>query len=149
MRSHRAVAVFLLDVGRTANELAAGVVIDKQGRVAADIGHRAIDDRMILEFRHARNFGATDDAVLQRDPGVEGFGKRHRQRAEIDVDIPLRAFAKFRRQRPIGGSDHKRRVHGDQEDGAHDCLGAEPELQRRQELSNGPCSHENGPSKRA
>ena len=51
-----AVAVFLLHVGGTANELVACFVIDEQRRIAAEIGHGAIDDGMILELGHARQF---------------------------------------------------------------------------------------------
>ena len=47
-----AVAVFLLDVGGAADELVGGVVIDEQGRVAAGIADRAIDDRVVLELGH-------------------------------------------------------------------------------------------------
>ena len=53
-----AVAVFLLQIGGAADELVAGVVIDEQRGVAADIGHRAIDDRVVLEFRHLGDLGA-------------------------------------------------------------------------------------------
>ena len=59
-----AVAVFLLHVGGAADKLVAGLVIDEQRGVAADIADRAIDDRMVLEFGHLRNFGLGDDAVL-------------------------------------------------------------------------------------
>ena len=124
-----AVAVFLLHIGGAADELVAGVVIDEQRRIAADIADRAIDDRMILELGHRGDFDLADDAVLQRDLGVAvGFGERQRQRAKIDLDVAERPVAELVGQRPIGRADHQRGVDRDQQHGADHRLGAEPEL---------------------
>ncbi len=139
-----AVAVLLLDVGGAANELVAGSVVNEQGGVAADIGHRAIDDRMILEVGHAGSLGVGDRAVLQRDLGVaEGFREGQRQGTEIDLDVLLRPVAERRSQRPIGRPDHQRGIHRDQQHRANDGLGAKPERQRRQELPSRPRRHAN------
>ena len=141
-----AVAVFLLDVGGTPHELAGCLVIDEQGRVAADIADRAIDDRMILEFRHARNFGVGDDAILQGDLGVaERLGERQRQGPQVDLDVAQRAVAELGGQRPIGRPHHQRGVHRDQKRGGDHRLGAKPELERRQVLSNRARGHHNLP----
>ena len=132
-----AVAVLLLDVGGAADELVARLVIDEQGRVAAGIAHRAIDDRVVLELRHLGNFGAGDGPVLHGDLGVAvGLGKGQAQRAQVDLDVPQRPVAEFVGQRPMGGAYNQRGIYRDQEDGGDDGLGAEPKLQRRQELSN-------------
>ncbi len=114
-----AVAVFLLHVGGAADELVAGLVIDEQRRVAADIADRAIDDRVVLEFGHLRHFGLGDHAVFQRDLGVGiGLGKGQRQRAQIDLDVAKRPVAELRVERPIGRAYNQRGIHRDQEDGA-------------------------------
>jgi hypothetical protein len=42
----RAIAVFLLDVGRAANELAGSIVIDEQGRIALNSGICGISARL-------------------------------------------------------------------------------------------------------
>ena len=137
-----AVAVFLLDVGGAANELVAGVVIDEQGRVAAGIADRTIDDRVVLELGHLGNFGAGDGPVLHGELGVAvGLGKRQAQRAQIDLDVPQRPVAEFRCQRPMGRPYNQRGIYCNQEDGRDDSLGTEPQLQRRQELSNGSRIH--------
>ena len=132
-----AVAVLLLQIGGAAHELVGGVVIDKQRGVAADIGHRAIDDRMVLEFRHLGDFGAGDRTILHGDLGVAiALGEGHRQGAEIDLDVPQGPVVELGGQRPIGGTDHQPGVHRDQDDRADDRLGAKLELERRQELPN-------------
>ena len=51
-----AVAILLLHIGGTADELPACFVIDEQRRIAAEIGHGAIDDCMILELGHRAKF---------------------------------------------------------------------------------------------
>ena len=130
-----AVAVFLLQIGGAAHELVGGVVIDKQRGDAPDIGHRPIDDRVVLEFRHLGDFGASHRAILHDDLGVAmALGEGHRQGAEIDLDVPQRPVVELRCQRPIGGADHEPRIHRDQDDRADDRLGAKLELERRQEL---------------
>ena len=137
-----AVAVFLLDVGGAADELVAGLVIDEQRRVAAGIAHGAVDDRVVLELGHLGNFGAGDGPVLDRDLGVAvGLGKRQAQRAQVDLDVPQRPVAEFRCQRPMSGAYNQRGIYGNQQDGADNGLGAEPQLERRQELSNRSRSH--------
>ena len=91
-----AVAVLLLEVGGAADELVAGLVIDEQGRVAAGIAHRAIDDRVVLELGHLRNFGAGDRPILHGDLGVGvGLGKSQAQRAQIDLDVAQRPVAEL------------------------------------------------------
>ena len=137
-----AVAVLLLDVGGAADELVAGLVIDEQGRVAAGIADRTIDDRVVLELGHLGNFSADDGPVLHRDLGVAvGLGKRQPQRAQIDLDVPQRPVAELVGKRPVGGSYNQRGIYRNQENGRDDSLGAEPQLQRRQELSNGSRGH--------
>ena len=132
-----AVAVLLLDVGGAADELVAGLVIDEQRGVAAGIADRTIDDRVVLELRHLGDLGAGDRPVLHRDLGVAvGLGERQAQRAQIDLDVAQRAIAELRCQRPVGGPYNQRGIYRDQENGADDGLGAEPQLQRRQDLSN-------------
>jgi hypothetical protein len=132
-----ALSVLLFHIGRAANELVAGLVIDEQRGVAAGIAHRAVDDRVVLEFRHLGNFGARDGPVLDRNPGVAvGLGERQTQRTEVDLDVPERPVAEFRGQRPIGRSHHERGIYRNQEDGGDHSLGAEPQLECRQELSN-------------
>ena len=138
-----AVAVLLLDVGGAADELVGGVVIDEQGRVAAGIADRAIDDRVVLELGHLGNFGAGDGAILHGDLGIAvGLGKRQAQRAQVDFDVPQRPVAEFVGQRPMGGAYNQRGIDRDQEDGGDDGLGAEPKLERRQELSNRSRGHD-------
>ena len=137
-----AVAVLLLDVGGAADELVARLVIDEQRRIAAGIADRTIDDRVVLELGHLGNFGAGDGPVLHGDLGVAvGLGKRQAQRAQIDLDVPQRPVAEFVGQRPMGGTYNQRGIYCNQEDGRDDSLGAEPQLQRRQELSNGSRGH--------
>ena len=137
-----AVAVLLLDVGGAADELVAGLVIDEQGRVAAGIADRTIDDRVVLELGHLGDFGAGDGPVLHRDLGVAvGLGKRQAQRAQVDLDVPQRPVAELGGQRPMGRPYNQRGIYRNQEDGRDDGLGAEPQLERRQELSNGSRGH--------
>ncbi len=61
-----ALAVLLLHIGGAADKLIAGIVIDKQRGVAAGVGHRAIDDRVVLELRHLGDLGLADRAVADR-----------------------------------------------------------------------------------
>ncbi len=143
-----AVAVLLLEVGGAADELIARLVIDEQGRVAAGIAHRAIDDRVVLELRHFGNFGAGDGPVLDRKLGVAvGFGERQAQRAQVDLDVPQRPIAELGGKRPMGRSHHQRGIDRNQKDGRDNGLGAEPQLERRQELSNGLRGHTRNPPK--
>ena len=130
-----AIAVFLFHIGGAAHELFGGVVIDEQGRVAADIADRAIDDRVILELRHCGDLDLADDAVLQGDLGVlEGFTEGQREGAEIDLDVAERPVPELVGQRPIARADHQRGIDADQQHGGHHRLGAEPEFQGRQEF---------------
>src|SRR5882672_7740300 len=93
-----ALPVFLFDIGGTANELITSLVKDKQGRAAADIGDRAIDDGVILQIRYLRDLNAADGAILQRDLGIlEGLGKGQRECAQIGIDIAASSFGEFRR----------------------------------------------------
>jgi hypothetical protein len=41
----------------------------------------------------------------------------------------------------MGRPHNQRGIYRNQKDGRDDCLGAEPQLERRQELSNGSRSH--------
>ena len=128
-----AVAVLLLHVGRTADELPARIVEHEQGRVAADIGDRPIDDGVIPELRHFGNLGARHPAIPHRDLRVgNDLGKSQGQRAQIDLDVAQRTIVEGGGERPVAGADHERRVHGDQQHGAQDGLGTQLEL--RQEL---------------
>ncbi len=136
-----AVAVLLLHVGRAADELPARIIEHEQGRVAADIGHRAIDDGVIPELRHFGNLGARHPAIPHRDLRVgNDLGKSQGQRAQIDLDVAQRTIVEGGGQRPVAGADHERRVHGDQQHGAQDGLGAQLEL--RQELCRRTVGHE-------
>ncbi|MEY9286400.1 hypothetical protein ABIA03_007592 [Bradyrhizobium yuanmingense] len=83
-----AVTIFLFHIGRAADELSARRVEHEQGRVAADIGHRPVDDGVIPEVGHFGDLGADHRAVPDRDLGFgNGFRKGQPQRAQIDLDV--------------------------------------------------------------
>ena len=87
---------------------------------------------------------ATQARKAFREPAIallEDLGKRQAQRAQIDLDVPQRPVAEFRCQRPMGRPYNQRGIYCNQEDGRDDSLGTEPQLQRRQELSNGSRIH--------
>ncbi|MEY9223920.1 hypothetical protein ABH974_004343 [Bradyrhizobium ottawaense] len=136
-----AVAVFLFHIGGAAHELPARIVEHEQGRIAADIGHRAIDDGVIPEVRHLGDLGARHRAILHRDlGGGNGLREGQCQRAQIDLDVAQGAIVEGGCQRPIAGADHKRRIHADQQHGTQNRLRAELEL--RQELPGRNLGHE-------
>ena len=94
-----AITIFLLHVGGAANKLVACLIKDKKSRVAPDIGHGAIDDGVILEFRHARQLDTTDHTILHGDLGVAiNLSERQRQRSKIEINVPHRPVGKSIRQ---------------------------------------------------
>lgn len=128
-----AVAILLLHVGRAPDELPARVVEHEQRRIAPDIGHRPIDDGMILDLGHPGDLGARKRAIPHRDLRVrDDLGKGQRQRAQINLDLAERTIVEGRGERPVAGTDHERRIDGDQQRRAQDGLGTQLEL--RQEL---------------
>ncbi len=75
-RSDRAVAIFLFHVCGAADKLLRRIIIDEERGVTADIGDGTVDDPVVAEFRHLRNFDALNDAVANNDLCVrEGFAK--------------------------------------------------------------------------
>src|SRR5581483_10812424 len=144
-----ALAILLLDIGRAAHELPTRFVIDEQCRVAADIGYRPVDNRVILQLGHLRQLDTGDDALMKRDLGVlEALAEGQRQRAQIDLDVAQRPLVELLGQRPIGRPHDKRSVHRNQDNGGDHRLGAKPELELRDELPVRP-GHEKSPSKEA
>ncbi|MGY2936699.1 hypothetical protein ACVWZ6_006301 [Bradyrhizobium sp. GM6.1] len=140
-----AVAIFLLHVGRPPHELPARIVEHEQGRVAADIGHRAIDDGVIPKVRHLGNLGARHRAIPHRDLRIgNDFGKGQGQRPQANLDVAERAIVESGAERPIAGANHEHRIHGDQQHRAQERLGAKFEL--RQKLRRCTIRHEGNDS---
>jgi hypothetical protein len=128
----RAIPVLLLQVGGAADELVGARIAHEDGRVAAHIGHRAIDDRVVLEARHRRHLDALDVVAVERDLGVgKCFSERERQRAQIDLDGGARALLERAGQRLVGGKDHAGGGQHDEAAGKQYGLGAELERQPR------------------
>jgi hypothetical protein len=86
LRADRAVAVFLLHIRRSTHKLATDIVIDKEGRIAADIRDCAIDDPVIGEFRHLADLDPINDAIPKADFRIGiGFAEGEGECAKVDV----------------------------------------------------------------
>ncbi len=126
----RPVAIFLFDVGGSANELLRCIVVDEKRSIAPDIGGGPVHDPVIGKFGHLRNFDAINDPVANGDLRIrERFAKCQTQRAKAEVDIPLRTEVKVACQRPVARSDQQRGIYRDQQRRAHDGFG--PKIQPR------------------
>jgi deoxyribodipyrimidine photo-lyase len=94
---------------------------------------------VVLQLGDPWHFDVGDRAILQRHLGdLEGLREGQCERAQIAFDILLCACAEIGRQRPICGTDHKRRVQRDDKRGANESLGPELKLKRQRfDLSKG------------
>src|SRR5450631_1563123 len=123
LRADRPVAIFFFYIRRSANELLRRIVVNEQRGGASDIGGCPIHNLVVAEFRHPRNFNTLHDAVPNCDLRIgESFAERETKRAEVDVDIALRAGIEVARQRPVARSDYQHSIDCDQESRAQDGL---------------------------
>src|SRR5258706_618182 len=143
LRADRPVAIFFLQIRGAANKLLRRLVIHEERGGAADIRGGPIHNPVIAEFRHLRNFNAVNDADSNCDLRVrEGFGKRETERAEVDIDIALRAGIEVARQRPVPGSHHQRSIDSDQDGRANAGLWPEVKPQESEAVSLKSNRHE-------
>ena len=126
LRPNRPLAIFLLYIRRSANELLRRIVVDEERRVAADIGNRAVDDPVVAEFRHPRNLDAPDHAIVKGDFRVrEQFAEGKGKGSKVDIDIPLGTDVEIARQRPVTSSDQECGVDRNQQGSADYGLGSQ------------------------